>query len=447
MGLGSWVIGFRSSVFVKRCVLGGAIALPVAFRSAQQPSPCDVFCHSRLAARAEAAGNIAEHQAHVRAVVAIAPSHPAVVHAMARAFALAGAPDSAIAWLDRLGRMGDNRDPNADSAFRSLGARPGYANARNRLLANRLPILDGKVAFEIADPDFLPEGIAYDSVHARFLMGSLVHRTVAAFTPNGAATTVVPHAPGMLRVVGVHADARRNRLWFATWAPDSAKRTDSTEAPSVTRLFLADLGSGRIVRSWAPDSGRPGHLLNDFAVTEDGALFLTDTDQGSIYRLRSPEDTLELFMRPDPVHYSVANGITSTPGGRVLYVAFLQGIARVDVDSKSIALLPSPDTVSTASIDGLYWYRGSLIGVQGIPSLSRVVRYTLSADGQSVTDGAVLERGHPVVVQPTTGTLVGSRFYYIANSQYGRLDNNTEAFTKQTGKPVRTAVRVIELRQ
>ena len=366
---------------------------------------------------------------------------------MARAFALAGSPDSAIAWLDRLGRMGDNRDPNADSSFRSLRTRPGYANARNRLLANRLPILDGKVAFEIADPDFLPEGIAYDSVHARFLMGSLVHRSVSAFTPNGTATTVVPHVPEMLRIVGVHADARRNRLWFATWAPDSAKRTDSTEAQSLTRLFLADLESGRVVKSWSPDGGRPGHLLNDFVVTEDGSLFITDTEQGWIYKLRSPDDTLELFLQPDPVHYSVANGITSAPGDRVLYVAFLQGIARVDVGSRAIALLPSPDTVSTASIDGLYWYRGSLIGVQGIPSLSRVVRYSLSDDGQRVTAGAVLERGVPVVVEPTTGTLVGSRFYYIANAQYGRLDNNTNAFTKQTGKPVRTAVRVIELRQ
>jgi hypothetical protein len=424
----------------------GTFALTTAVAAAQQPAPCDVFCHSRLAARAEAAGNIAEHVAHVRAVAAIAPSHPAVVHAMARAFALAGSPDSAIAWLDRLGRMGDNRDPNADSAFRSLRSRPAYANARNRLLANRLPILDGKVAFEIADPDFLPEGIAYDSVHARFLMGSLVNRTVAAFAPNGTATTVVPHVPEMLRVVGVHTDTRRNRLWFASWAPDSAKRTDSTEAPSLTRLFLADLGSGRILKSWSPDGGRPPHLLNDFVVMEDGALFITDTEQGSIYRLRSPEDTLELFLQPDTVHYSIANGITSAPDGRMLYVAFLQGIARVDVASKSIALLPSPDTVSTASIDGLYWYRGSLLGVQGIPSLSRVVRYSLSADGQRVTDGAVLERGVPVVVEPTTGTVVGSRFYYIANSQYGRLDNNTNAFTRQTGKPVRTAVRVIELR-
>jgi hypothetical protein len=446
MSHGWWVIGIRSSVFASWSVLSSALALPLTFATAQTPPPCDVFCHSRLAARAEAAGNIAEHQSHVRAVAAIAPSHPAVVHAMARAFALAGAPDSAIAWLGRLGRMGDTHDPNADSAFRSLRTRPGYADARNRLLANRLPILDGKVAFEIVDPDFLPEGIAYDSTGVRFLVGSLVHRTVAAFTPNGTATTVVPHVPEMLRVVGVHVDPRRNRLWFATWAPDSTRQSDSTEAPSLTRLFLADPGSGRIMKSWTPDGGRPGHLLNDFVVMEDGTLFITDTEQGAIYRLRSPNDTLELFLQPDPVHYSVANGITSTPDGRVLYLAFLQGIARVDVGSRSIALLPSPDTVSTASIDGLYWYRGSLIGVQGIPTLSRVVRYALSPDGQRVTDGAVLERGYPVVVQPTTGTIVGSRFYYIANSQYGRLGNNSEALTPQTGALVRTAVRLIELR-
>jgi len=412
----------------------------------QQP-PCDVFCHARLAARAESAGNSAEYASHIRAASGLAPSHPGVVYAMARAFALTGASDSAVAWLDRLGRMGDTRDPNADSVFRPVRARTGYADARNRLLANRLPILDGKVAFEIADPDFLPEGIAYDSTQARFLLGSLVHGAVAAFAPNGASTPAVPHAPDMLRVVGVRVDAPRNRLWFATWAPDSTARVDSTtERPSVTRLFLADLGSGRVVKSWVPDGGRPGHLLNDFVVTEDGTLFITDTDEGSIFRLASPQDTLERFLQPDPVRYSVANGITSAPGGRVLYVAFLQGIARVDVESKTIAFVPAPDTVSTASIDGLYWYRGSLMGVQGIPSLERVVRYSLSGDGRSITGGAVLERGHPVVVQPTTGTFVGSRFYYIANSQYGRLDNNSSKLSPRSGSPVRSTVRVIELR-
>jgi hypothetical protein len=157
------------------------------FAHGSQQQPCDVFCHSRLAARAESAGNVAEYASHIRSVVGLAPSHPGVVYAMARAFALTGASDSAIAGLDRLGRMGDTRDPNADSVFRPIRARPDYADARNRLLANRLPILDGKVAFEISDPDFLPEGIAYDSTRGRFLMGLGMERW-AAFAPNGAST-------------------------------------------------------------------------------------------------------------------------------------------------------------------------------------------------------------------------------------------------------------------
>ena len=421
-----------------------ACALAISAARAQQPA-CDVFCHSRLADRAYAAGDIASYTAHVRQVAELAPSHPGVVYALARAFARAGAPDSAIAALARLGRMGDTRDPNADSAFTRLRTRPGYANARNRLLSNRLPILDGKNAFEIADPDFVPEALAFDSTRARFLVGSLAKRVVSAVTPNGAATPFIAPTPAILRVVGIHADASRDRLWFATWAPDSTHR-DSTEPPSLTRLFLAELTTGRIVRSWTPDGGKPGHLLNDFVVMEDGSLYLTDTEQALIYRLRSPSDTLELFVRPPDGRFTSANGITRTPDGRTLYVAFLEGIARLDVATRALTLLPSPDSVSTASVDGLYWYRGGLVAVQGIPTLECVVRYSLSADGSAITAGGVIDRGQPVVHQPTTGTLVGSRFYYIANSQYGRLSDRGAPLEPQTGPPRRTVVRVIELR-
>jgi hypothetical protein len=211
-------------------------------------------------------------------------------------------------------------------------------------------------------------------------------------------------------------------------------------------LFLADLETGRVVRSWAPNGGRAGHLLNDFVIGDDGTLYITDTEQGDIYRLRSPDDTLEMFVATDHSRFTVANGITSTPDGRTLYVAFLEGIARVDVATRAISLVPAPDTVSTASIDGLYWYRGSLVAVQGIPTLQRVVRYELSADGTQITSGTVLERGPRVVEEPTTGVFVGSKFYYVANSQYGRMPDRGGPPALQKGKPVLTAVRVIDLR-
>ena len=422
--------------------------LLAAAAGAQQP-PCDLFCHSRLADRAARAGNVAVEETHARAVAALIPSHPSVVYRLARLHMRRGETDSAVAILERIAALGDTRDLDADSAFARLRGNPGYVRAKARLTANRRPIFGGRVAFELPDPDFLPEAIAYDSSRGRFLVGSLAKRRLAAVAPGGASRTLSPFidgVPGMLRVVGIHIDQPRNRLWFATWAPDSTVApTDSTEIPSLTRLFLADVATGRIVRSWAPDGGQPGHLLNDFVVMADGSLLITDTERGWIYRLRSPSDTLELFLRPDPVRFSSANGITVTPDGTTLYVAYIEGLARIDVASREVSMMSAPDSVSTASIDGLYWYRGDLVAVQGIPTMARVVRYELSRDGRHIESARVLERGPGVVDEPTTGVIVGRRFYYIANSQYGRL-SDTGPLTPSTGPPKRTAVRVIDLR-
>ncbi|MDF2775966.1 MAG: SMP-30/gluconolactonase/LRE family protein, partial [Geminicoccaceae bacterium] len=280
---------------------------------------------------------------------------------------------------------------------------------------------------------------------SRFLAGSLSKRMVAAVAPNGATTSFIAPRSDILRVVGMHIDASRRRLWFATWGPAATGGSDTTETPSLTRLFLAELPSGRIVKSWVPDGGRAGHALNDFVVMNDGGLILTDTEQGALYRLRSPDDTLELFVQPDANRLSTANGIAITPDQRTLYVAFVEGLVRVDVATRAIVPIPAPDTVSTAAIDGLYWFRGDLIAVQGIPTLARVVRYRLSGAGDRIVSGAVLERGQPLINEPTTGTIVGSRFYYIANSQYGRLDERG-AIEPRTGPATRTVVRAIDLR-
>ena len=78
-----------------------------------------------------------------------------------------------------------------------------------------------------------------------------------------------------------------------------------------------------------------------------------------------------------------------------------------------------------------------------MPTMARVVRYGLSASGDRITSAATIDRGQPVVHEPTTGVLVGSRFYYVANSQYGRLDER--GMLERRATPTRTAIRVIEL--
>jgi hypothetical protein len=45
---------------------------------------------------------------------------------------------------------------------------------------------------------------------------------------------------------------------------------------------------------------------------------------------------------------------------------------------------------------------------------------------------------------PTTGQVVGSRFYYIATSQYDRIDDHNRIAPAATGA-VRSVIRVIDL--
>ncbi|HZD95989.1 MAG TPA: hypothetical protein VE133_17135, partial [Candidatus Sulfotelmatobacter sp.] len=76
-----------------------------------------------------------------------------------------------------------------------------------------------------------------------------------------------------------------------------------------------------------------------------------------------------------------------------------------------------PGNSNTLSgIDGLYWYRGSLIGIQGL-GMNRVARFQLDPAGVKVIKTTVLEYRSDFVESPTTGAIDGSNFYFMANTQ------------------------------
>jgi hypothetical protein len=69
-------------------------------------------------------------------------------------------------------------------------------------------------------------------------------------------------------------------------------------------------------------------------------------------------------------------------------------------------------------IDGLYYHKGTLIGVQNGVEPHRVVRLDLSGDGSRIRRSVAIERAHPKYLEPTLGVLVNRDLYYVANSQW-----------------------------
>lgn len=90
--------------------------------------------------------------------------------------------------------------------------------------------------------------------------------------------------------------------------------------------------------------------------------------------------------------------------------------------TRRLSALQSPPSTTLIGIDGLYATPWGLISVQNSTDVHQVVRVLFRPD-HSVACAQVIELLHPAHEVPTTGTVVGSTLYYVANSQLPRLGN------------------------
>ena len=193
--------------------------------------------------------------------------------------------------------------------------------------------------------------------------------------------------------------------------------TSNTENGASLRRY--SLASGKLIRSY-PLLGR--HLFNDLVVSSNGEVYVTDTREGSVYKLAGESSGL---ARLAPGHvFTSANGIALSPDETTLFVAsFGDGVAVVDLASQSARPLPPPADVCLGYIDGLYAIKGSLIAIQNGPVIPRIVRFALTSDSRKIAGMKVLERRNPLFDGLTTGALIGDQFYYVANSQLDKVAN------------------------
>jgi len=184
-------------------------------------------------------------------------------------------------------------------------------------------------------------------------------------------------------------------------------------------VFQYDLKSRRLLFKHLLPAGSPG-FLNDVALTSTGEAFVTNSGTGEVFRMSADRDGVEPFLAANTVPQ--ANGIAVSSDDKVLFVAGWLGVARVDIASGLAKMLAKPKSISDAGVDGMYFYKSSLVGIQN-PDLhpGRVMRYYLNLAMDRIERGEVLESYNPLFEVPTTGTLVDNSLYFMANTQVDKL--------------------------
>jgi hypothetical protein len=404
--------------------------LALAATVALQPADSTWRDHNAASEAAAARGDWTTARRHMQKLDTLLNGHPAVVLALARAAVRLGERGEALALLGAYADMGLGRDVTGDSAFVTLRGEPGWNAIGERLRANRAPVGKIDTAFALADPEFIPEDLAYDAARRRFIVSSVRRRRLVAVDARGRSSAFAASDTGLdWSALAVAVDAARGRVW-TTIEPlphgDRAPAPADTGRAAVLRFDMA----GRLARRYdvTPDGAR--HELGDATLAPNGDLYVADGRAGALYVVRADGDAIERLVAPGP--FASPQQPALSPDGRTLYVAdYTKGIALVEPRTGAVSWLAHARGVALSGIDGLIARRAAdgstrLIAVQNGVTPNRVIELTLDAPGRAVRSWRTLLQHPDVLTEPTHGVIVGDDLYVIANSNWGKFGRNGE---------------------
>ena len=352
------------------------------------------------------------------------------VFALARLYAQTGDSQRAIAGLKESLATNEGFDPSGSMMLAPLRSNPEFAALAEQARKRNPAVHNARLAFTVSEKELFPEGLAYDPAKHVFYMGSMYHRKIVRITEKGEVSDLVKTDPDHLQPIGgVHVDPADHSVWAAS-DPDDAHGSE---------LYHFD-AQGKLLERYSPP-GQGHHDLNDLVLYRNSAIYVTDTDAKLTYRFDRKTHEFTPLNLPRPQLFP--NGITLSDDATRLYIADWLGVIMVDMRDNSAREVRPGEHNTLCGIDGLYWYKNSLIGVQSTGSF-RVARWFLSQDGRQVEASKVLERGTPLVSFPTTGAIRGTDFYFIANTGIGNYTDDGKIADATKLEPVHIAVVPLE---
>jgi sugar lactone lactonase YvrE len=334
----------------------------------------------------------------------------AALYLLAHHYARLGDQVKALALLQQCVALDEGFDPEDAKAFAGLKSDPRFHDLIERVRRRYPPVRRAHIAFTVTQNDLFPEGLAVDASKRVFYMGSMHHNKIVTVTVAGKVTDFVEEGLyDLMPVGGVHVDPTDHSVWCAT-DPGNTNRSEIVHFDAHGKL---------LERYTAPGAGP--HDLNDLVLRSESEIYVTDTDGNSVYRFDRESRRFAAMKLGRPVFYP--NGITLSDDSNTLYIADILGVIRVDVRTNEAQDVKPAAHDTLAGIDGLYWFKSGLVGVQYGTGAFRVMRWRLSPDGREVRFSETLERGTELVRDPTTGAILDGRFFFMANTGIENLDD------------------------
>lgn len=385
-------------------ILPGFLLLLAASHAAAEP-------YADLVARAQAAFGQQDYLAATAALDVAQQQRPYSLFLTRNRIAtraLAGDTDGAMHLARSVAARGLFVDLSGD-AFDALRERADFPGLEASLAANKVPRGDAELDLESPESALLPEALA--RLGEDWLVGSV--RTGGILRAARLSVPVAQLSGGVydIEVRGTLLLAAVNRR------PPYGQMVRGEPSSAIIEL---ELPSGRTRRS--VELGGDA-LIGDLEVARDGRIFATDSITPRLVFVEPGADVIRVLSQD--ARFANLQGLALDEARNRLYVAdYLAGLFVVDADTGETEAMAGPPDAHLGGIDGLYLYRGDLIGIQNGTMPQRIVRVRLDETGTAVARVDVLQQALAGWNEPTHGVVVDDRLYYLATSNWPAYDDD-----------------------
>ncbi|MES2811546.1 MAG: hypothetical protein V4670_03665 [Bacteroidota bacterium] len=346
----------------------------------------------------------------------IRPSHPTYTYNLACAYALNGKTDESIAMLKKCMLMNNTVPFEKEADLESIKKSEQYASLTALQSELNNPVISSVKTAILSERDLHPEGLLYLKKSKQWLATSIRNKKIVSFDiVSGKCTDWFTDA-NLFSVLAIKADADEKVLWVTSSAMPEMKGYNSN-LEGKSEVLKIDIKTKKILQRFALEGN---HVLGDLVIDKNGTVFVSDSGEATIFKISN--DKLEVWLDLKKEAFNL-QGLTFNDKQSELFIAdYLKGILRINVSNPTDRnWLKFPNGATIKGIDGLLWYKKSVLAIHNGVKPIRIMQYFLN-DGNEIVSAKVLDNNRPEFNEPALGTLVGSKFYFFSNAPWKAYD-------------------------
>ncbi|MCF6131898.1 TPR end-of-group domain-containing protein [Flavobacterium wongokense] len=357
------------------------------------------------------------------------PFHPTYTYNLASANALNNNPEEAFTALKKLVLMNNTADFENDDDFKSIKQDQTFRNLLELKKTQGKIIESSKPVITLSEKELHPEGLTYLPKSKIWLASSIRKRKIISFDiKTGQCTDWLNDK--MLSVLALKADAKEEFLWVATAAFPEMEGFDKA-LDGKAEILKVDIKTKKIVKRFSVEGN---HVFGDLIIARSGIVYISDSGKPMVYKIQN--DAISEFVSFENEGYNL-QGLAFNEMQSKLFVAdYLKGITVVDMITKAKTVLAFPDDTTTKGIDGLVFYKNSLITVQNGVKPIRLLQFKLDEQQHEIISFKILDNNRPEFNEPALATMAGEKLYFFANSPWSAYDQNGVLNSEKVSNPI-----------